>query len=275
MSFLSRFILIIIISFLFCEDSIIINEINYNSNDTLFNPEDWVEFYNKTDSQIDISNWYFVDEVDTHIFVFPQMTIIESHGFLVLAKQIDMFENLFPNVENVIGNIGFGIAGGGELLRLYNSNDILVDSLTYDDVDPWPTDADGDGPTLELINPSLDNALSSSWQASFDFGSPGEVNSQFLNNNNNDYSTNYSIESVYPNPFNPKITIKYMVDKPSFIIVSVYNLFGQKIENIFNSFHLIGQYQISWDATNYTSGIYFIKLESKYNSVSTKISLIK
>ena len=56
------------------------------------------------------------------------------------------------------GPIGFGFAGSGELLRLFNAQGQLVDSVRYDDQSPWPTAADGQGASLALVNPLLDNA---------------------------------------------------------------------------------------------------------------------
>ena len=63
------------------------------------------------------------------------------------------------------------------MIRLFDSNGNLVDSVVYDDVDPWPSEADGVGPTLELISPFLDNSIAENWIASEGFGSPGSENS--------------------------------------------------------------------------------------------------
>jgi PKD repeat protein len=53
----------------------------------------------------------------------------------------------------------------------------MVDHVAYDDADPWPTAPGGNGPTLALIDPSLDNALPESWDASEqDGGTPGAIN---------------------------------------------------------------------------------------------------
>ena len=62
------------------------------------------------------------------------------------------------------------------MVRLFDSYEILMDDVEYDDVDPWPVEADGTGATLELIHPSLDNSLPENWIASMGHGSPGSVN---------------------------------------------------------------------------------------------------
>ena len=154
---------------------IVINEINYNPSDD-FNPEDWVELYNSSESPINIGNWRFRDEVNEHVFIIPENTILLADNFIVLCKDTTAFTNLFPEVANFIGNLGFGFDGGGELIKLFDSNDILMDDVEYDDEDPWPVEADGAGPTLELIDPYLDNSLAENWMASEGYGSPGSAN---------------------------------------------------------------------------------------------------
>ncbi len=160
-------------------DSLVINEINYNSSST-FDPGDWVEVYNPHPYPLDITGWVFKDEDDTHSFVFPQGTTIDAHGYLVLCTDSAAFINLFPEVHNFIGNTGFGLSGGGELIRVFNPEGTRIDEVTYDDVAPWPTEPDGNGPTLELIKPTLDNALAESWMASPLHGTPGGENSQLV-----------------------------------------------------------------------------------------------
>jgi hypothetical protein len=91
-----------------------------------------------------------------------------------------LFTNAFPNVSNYIGDFEFGLAGGGELLRLYNETGDLIDNVDYNDNDPWPEAADGDGPTLELIDAMSDNSFAENWAPSNGFGTPGSINSVSL-----------------------------------------------------------------------------------------------
>ena len=60
----------------------------------------------------------------------------------------------------------FGLSGGGDQVRIYNNFGTLIDSLEYDDIEPWPNSPDGNGYTLELINLDLDNSVASSWSSS-------------------------------------------------------------------------------------------------------------
>ena len=183
---------IIIIGFFFCscEDNktdssdkidyvVVINEINYNSSDG-FDPEDWVELHNPTNDTIAIGLWEFKDENDDHVFTIQGDQILGPGQYLVLCKDTVAFNDHFPDVGNFAGDFGFGLSGGGELIRLIDSNGLLVDKVEYNNSSPWPTEPNDNGPTLELINPSLDNALGDNWAASDDYGTPGAVNSVYV-----------------------------------------------------------------------------------------------
>ena len=157
---------------------VVINEINYRSSD-LFNPEDWLELHNQTNETIAMGLWIFKDD-NNNVFTFPEDILLQSGHYLVLCKNTDTFSQFFPSVSNVVGDFGFGLSGGGELLRLFDSNEQLVDKVEYNDIAPWPTEPDGTGPILELIHPSLDNNRAENWADSNSNNcTPGEINSVY------------------------------------------------------------------------------------------------
>jgi hypothetical protein len=158
-------------------DSVLINEINYNST-VFFNPMDWLELKNISTSPINISGWIFKDEIDENNFAIPGNTILEPENYIVLCEDTTQFKALFPEVNNFLGNFDFGLSGGGEVIRLYNNTEELIDSVHYDDSSPWPELADGYGPTLELKHDSLYNDFPDSWRESYVIvGTPGMPNS--------------------------------------------------------------------------------------------------
>ena len=188
-SVLSLCIILMGICFYNCENTItdspvsinygvVINEINYRSSD-LFNSEDWLELHNPTNKTISLGLWIFKDD-NNNVFTIPENTILSAGDFIVLCKDVAAFESQFPQVANFIGDFGFGLSGGGELLRLFDSNEQLVDKVEYNDIAPWPTEPDGTGPTLELINPYLENDMASNWATSnAEGGTPGTENSVY------------------------------------------------------------------------------------------------
>ena len=188
-NFIETNLIILGLLFYCCEDTqpdnsdvidagVVINEINYNSLDS-FDPDDWVEIYNSSSEAIDLGSWLLKDENDDHIFTVPSNTILLPDQYLVFCKDTIKFIALFPDVNPYYGDLGFGLGGGGDFVRLFDSNGLLVDIVEYDDIAPWDTLADGSGPTLELNHPSLDNTLGENWSASDGYGTPGAVNSAY------------------------------------------------------------------------------------------------
>ena len=94
--------------------------------------------------------------------------------------------------------------------------------------------------------------------------------------NDNEFPKEYILENPYPNPFNPTTNIHYGLPIYSYIEIKVYDLNGKAVEVLEKKYKNPGNYSISWDASNHSSGIYFIKLESNGNNISTKkIMLLK
>ena len=86
----------------------------------------------------------------------------------------------------------------------------------------------------------------------------------------------FSILEAYPNPFNPTVTIEFSALNTELIEVSIYDIMGHKVEDLFSSVVESNQLQtLSWDASNYSSGDYLIHLKSGNQFKTHKITLIK
>ncbi len=234
--------------------NIVINEINYKSGDE-FNSDDWVELYNPNNSEINVSNWILKDDDDTHVFLFPEDVTIEAKGYLVVVKNKKDFTAVFPDIKNFIGEIGFGF-GGNDAIRLYDENEILQDQVDYDSSAPWSTCADGNGPSLELISPDLNNNLATSWECTNEYGTPNELNSSTLHLN----QLIPQSFKVYPNPVGANKTI--FIKGNDIEKVEIYSVLGKKVfhKNITNT------NSIQFKVDNFRPGIYFIRINNTKRS---------
>jgi hypothetical protein len=153
----------------------VINEINYHSA-LDFDTGDWIEIYAR-DADVDLGDWSLTDADTTHRFRFPLGTVIPAGGFLVVAEDTARLDSLMPGLNRVIGNLGFGFSAAGDMIRILDHLDAVMDSVTYDDLPPWPIEADGGGSTLELIDPNVPNDRAQNWRASAQpHGSPSVSN---------------------------------------------------------------------------------------------------
>ena len=86
----------------------------------------------------------------------------------------------------------------------------------------------------------------------------------------------FTLESVYPNPFNPSTTIDFGISVSSDVNISIYNIQGQRVETLHNGFMDAGYYSESWNASSHPSGIYVVRMSTSTGFNSTqKIVLIK
>lgn len=164
---------------------IVINEIMYNSKDS---DVEFIELYNNSTSTVDLAGWYLLDDNDNHTRCLLNGSLAAGQ-YLLVAGDVTLFHAQYPTVTNVNANAfnaggnGWAFGNGGDVARLYNNAGVLQDNVAYLDGGDWPGQADGNGPSLELINPNLDNALSGSWDPSMaDGGTPGSKNSVFAEN---------------------------------------------------------------------------------------------
>ncbi len=156
--------------------NVVINEIMYHSP---VDENEWIELYNSNDFALDVGGWVVKDKEETHQFVLPENTTIEANGYLVLAHDTSLLAYYYQHTE-ALGNLPFHFSNSGDQVRVFDPGGNLVDFLEFDDSSPWPSEADGDGPSLELIRPDYDNSSPSSWKSSegdFLWGTPGRRNS--------------------------------------------------------------------------------------------------
>jgi len=85
----------------------------------------------------------------------------------------------------------------------------------------------------------------------------------------------YILAHNYPNPFNPTTTIKYQIPELSFVILKVYDVLGNEITTLVNEEKLAGSYQIKFDATILSSGLYFYRLQAGDFVETKKMLMLK
>lgn len=76
-------------------------------------------------------------------------------------------------------------------------------------------------------------------------------------------SNEFKLYYAYPNPFNPVSTIKYDIPKLSNVMIKIYDILGRVTAVLVNETKEPGYYNISFDGTNYSSGIYFCRIEAR------------
>ncbi len=110
----------------------------------------------------------------------------------------------------------------------------------------------------------------SGW-SSFKLEIPTSVKEEF----ENEIPSSFELSQNYPNPFNPSTSIKFSLPNAGMVKLSIYNVLGQEVANLVNSYKESGNYIINWNAGNLSSGMYIYRLETGSQIITKKMTLLK
>ncbi len=104
-------------------------------------------------------------------------------------------------------------------------------------------------------------------------------NKEQAENKQNITTLSFSLNQNYPNPFNPSTTIKYQLPSDGFVTLKVYDILGREITTLVNEYKQGGSYDVKFNASELSSGIYFYKITAngksgKYTAIN-KMQLLK
>ena len=87
--------------------------------------------------------------------------------------------------------------------------------------------------------------------------------------------TEYSLSQNFPNPFNPKTQITFALPKDGIVTLKIFDILGKEVATVINEEMKAGKYSAAFDATAYSSGMYFYRLTSGTFSETKKMILMK
>lgn len=152
--------------------SIVIHEIMYNPISGSNNHE-YIELYNRSSQPVDMSGWKIRGDVS---YTFPPDSIVPGHGYVIAANNSDELKTIYPDLSdaNTFGNFSGSLSNSRGHIRLLRPEpqsggspiDVLEDEIEFIDGGLWANEADGEGSSLELIHPDLDNNKHANWAPS-------------------------------------------------------------------------------------------------------------
>lgn len=249
-------------------ESVKLTEINYHSSDES-DSADWLEIYNTGNSAVVLSGWKVVDEDPSRFFIFPSGTLLSAGQYLVITRDRPRFSEIHPQIRNIVGDFNFGLDNGGQLLRIYDEQGALRDSLTYDDDHPWPPEADGQGATLALIHPLLDNAIAGNWAASAGDGTPGKRNTDIVD------AAKPSVAWNFPNPFDAGTTILFSMAEAGNVEIEIFNALGQMVHKISDVNSRPGYNAVALDGRGLANGVYFYRITTRTSTFVRRMLVLR
>jgi hypothetical protein len=232
---------------------LVITRINYHpATSTAFPDSDnqeYIEIVNNSDQPVDLAGLYFSGT--GFVYPFVAGTILPPQGVIQLANDRETFER--DHGFAAFGEFTRKLSNSSQKLTLADAFGNVIDEVEYSDQAPWP-DADGNGYSLKLIDPDLDNALGSNWVASDE---PITTNIVAVEE---DADKNLQ---VYPNPVTRtlKITSTAVLDG-----VQLRDAKGQQLVTAAG-----GSNSLTLNMEHYSKGVYLLTVVSRGKVVVKKI----
>ncbi len=254
----------------------VINEINYKSSPQ-FDTEDWIEIYNPVEDEINLSGWKLRDDNASNSYTFPEGTLIPGNGYLVICRDTLKFNSLHLNINNVYGDLGFGLSSDGDMVLLFDAGGNLIDSVKYETFGLWTSLPNGNGPTLSLINPQSDNTLPENWKASDLYGTPGRLNDTYTKVEIEETSPPeaFILFQNYPNPFNSGTIISWRSPEGAWQTLKVFDVLGNEVLTLVDEFKPAGFHSVELSLKELSSSIYFYQIRAGSFIQTKKMILLK
>ncbi|MFT4547763.1 MAG: hypothetical protein ACI9MB_001710, partial [Verrucomicrobiales bacterium] len=171
-------------------EDIVINEIMYDTP-AKHRQGEYVELYNRGGVSVDISGWKFADGIN---FTIPPGTSISAGGYLVVVSDSAYMTETYGGIP-MVGDFSGQLSNGGELVRIEDAFGNLADEVHYMPSGDWPELADGDGASMELRHPDMENHISTAWADSDESAKSTmqhySVSGQYLQNNSRGGTDDY------------------------------------------------------------------------------------
>ncbi|UCC78990.1 MAG: T9SS type A sorting domain-containing protein [Candidatus Zixiibacteriota bacterium] len=189
---------------------------------------------------------------------------IEIYGDAPSIEFCNIQDTLWPGAGNISIN---------PLFRDPDNGDFHLMSIACGD--------SADSPCIDAGDPNiLDSLLNCSWglgDLRSDMGAYGGGDSLItgIGDAPSPLPKKFLLLQNYPNPFNATTTVKYALADAGPVRIDIYDLLGRLVETLVDEEKQAGQHQAVWDASGYSSGIYFYRLEAGNFTQTRKMILLK
>lgn len=253
---------------------VVINEIAWMGTEASTFDE-WIELYNTTSSDIDLSGWTLVSADGDPVIALSGT--IPAGGFFLLERTDDNTVSDIPADLIYSGNLG----NAGECLQLKDETDALIDGV--DCSAGWFAGSGSPKGSMERKDPESGGSTADNWDTNNGItvngqdasggpmvatpGAPNSVFSGFSSVLDTRPAVAFGLISSYPNPFNPETVIRYTVPEGKgnrSVGLTIYSLLGVPVRRLVEGWVCSGTHPVRWDGRDdqgkaVVSGVYIVR----------------
>ena len=221
-----------------------------------YHPMDWwgidgdklefIEITNNGDDEVDLTGIYFRELGIT--YQFPNNAHLEGHQAIVLCSDSLLFTEYYNTTP--FGQYTRKLSNKSENLVLADAWGNIIDQVHYADTLPWPMEADGNGPYLELKDLDSDNSLPENWTIGDDLTGVKDLAEELL-------------VRIYPNPTDGEVHFIGL----EVAQVQVYNTLGQLVKTLGEGCDI--------NLSSLTEGLYFLHITDKSGATALAKTIVK
>jgi hypothetical protein len=172
--------------------------------------------------------------------------------------------------DNLVSIEANGFIGGVQM-TLSHSSDFTIEMTDRALFADYLTT--GNETKLLVISPETEDL--------FSYNGEFEITEVIVANSQNEVSVDmpiaasFNLSDAYPNPFNPVTTMTLTMPVSGEMQIDVYNLLGQSVAILTSGYKDAGTYNLTWDATDAASGMYFVKAQADWFTKTQKLMVVK
>jgi hypothetical protein len=196
------------------------------------------------------------------------LDIVNIVNMILGGKSADATSATLTKTASVLSISADGYIGGVQM-TLSHGADFAIDITDNALVADYKTD--GNQTILVVVAPEGEDL--------FTYSGDFEIVDMIVANSHSEVSvgqpTVFALGSAYPNPFNPTTSLSLSLPESGYVSVKVYNMMGQEIATLADGLMDASAYTLTWDASDASSGMYFVRAEYAGNIATQKLMLLK
>ena len=223
-------------------------------------------------------------ELNKYLLSEP-FAIGESSGFLFTDDAGFMDTKTAADALGKNGNIKCKIElvddVTNKVIGLINETEYSAANLPQGNISNYSLNTDGIGKKTARVKITISSNLEDlqgvyvSEYGTMDKAELAKSAAKTLDLKNPDMITSYNLEQNYPNPFNPSTMIKYQLPMTSEVSLKVYDILGKEVATLVNRTQAAGRYEVRFDASQLSSGVYIYRIKSGEYTATHKMLLLK